>query len=115
MPPPIVLKPSPGLRIVLLVALAMSGLATGLVSAAGLAAVAGGEHTTEDFVLLAVVLVLFAMSAAAFVGVAMRAPWSRWVAIAAGIMVSLTCCGSVFGIPILVTAARAPDLTKQRA
>ena len=49
----------------------------------------------------------------ATIGVAIRAPWSRVVAILAGIGVSVTCVGLVIGIPILVTAARAPDLRRR--
>ena len=33
---------------------------------------------------------------------------ARWVALADGIVISLTCLGLVLGIPIIVAAARAP-------
>ncbi len=101
---------SPGLRIVLIVALAIDALLTGLISLAGTVAVAGGSRTATDFVLLTAFALMFALAVAAIVGVAVRAGWSRWVAIAAGIAISLTCIGLVLAIPILITAARAPDL-----
>jgi len=112
MPPPIVLTPSPGLRIVLLVMLSLNALIAGFFSLFGVLGVAGGANTGADIVLAALFVVLFAVTMLALVGVAMRASWSRWAAIAAGIAVSLTCLGLVLGIPILVTAARAPDLKR---
>jgi hypothetical protein len=110
--PPTPLKPSPGLRIVLLIALSMAMLITGLISLAGVINVASGSHSSGDIEFAAIVLALFAVSTLALVGVAIRAGWSRWAAIAAGIAVSLTCAGLVLGIPIIVTAARAPDLKR---
>jgi len=48
---------------------------------------------------------------AALIGVVIRAAWSRWLAIASGILISWTVVGLLVGVPIVVTAARAPDLT----
>jgi hypothetical protein len=112
MPPPIDLRPSPGLRIVLLTTLAIAMLLTGLFSMFGVLGVAGGAHSSGEIELMAFFIALFAVSTLALVGVAIRAAWSRWAAIAAGIAVSLTCLGLVLGIPIIVTAARAPDLKR---
>jgi hypothetical protein len=112
MPPPIDLRPSPGLRIVLLTALAIAMLLTGLFSMFGVLGVAGGARSSGEIGLMAFFVVLFAVSTLALVGVAIRAAWSRWAAIAAGIAVSLTCLGLVLGIPIIITAARAPDLKR---
>lgn len=112
-PARIVLTPSPGLRIVLLVALIIESLLFGLLALAGVSSVAGGETSAGNVALVAVVVVIFVLAAAATIGVAIRAPWSRVVAILAGVGVSLTCLGLVIGIPILVTAARAPDLRRR--
>jgi hypothetical protein len=118
-PPPsymaIALTPSPGLRIFLLVVLSIAGFLTGLASLFGVLGVAGGANSTGDILFFAAFVVLFAVSLLALVGAAIRARWSRWAAIAAGIALSLTCLGLVLGIPILIAAARAPDLAKHRA
>jgi hypothetical protein len=100
--------PSPGLRIFLLVVLIVDALITGVFTLAGIAAVTTGSTDTSSIVLLLVFIVLFALSVAATIGVAMRSRWARIVAIAAGVAVSLTCLGLVLGIPILVASARAP-------
>ena len=112
-PPPIpsyapaITRPSPSLRIFLLVVLGIAGLITGLFSVFGILGVSSGADSPEDIFLLALFVILFAVSLLALVGVAIRAPWSRPVAIIAGIAVSLTCLGLVLGIPILIAAARA--------
>ena len=113
MPPPVPVVPSPGLRILLLVVLGIGGLLFGLVFLAGVAALTSGSDTTRDFVLFGFVTAIFASQALAFVAVAVRARWSRWAAIVAGVAISLSCVGLILGIPILVAAARAPDLAKQ--
>jgi hypothetical protein len=119
MPPPVSIQPSPGLRIVLIVALCLAALFTGLLL---LVAVFGtvtdsnsGIAISGDIVFLVISLILFVVTLIALVGSAIRARWSRWVAIAAGIALTLTCAGALVGIPILVTAARAPDLTRKPA
>ena len=112
MPPPIDMRPSPGLRIVLLTTLAIVMLITGLFSLFGVLGVAGGARSNADIELAALFVILFATSTLALVGVAVRSWWSRWVAIVVGVVLTLTCLGSVFGIPILITAARAPDLKR---
>ena len=100
-------QPSPGLRPLLIVCLAIEVLVTALFSLAG---VAGETQSPDAFGigLLAAFIVLFALAATALVAVLMRLPWARWVALASGIALSLTCLGAVIGIPIIVTAARAP-------
>jgi hypothetical protein len=110
---PVLLKPSPGLRILLLVELGIAGLITAAFSLFGLLAVTSGANSPEDIFLLALLVLLLAVSLLAFVGVAFRAPWSRAVAIIAGIAVSLTCVGLVLGIPILIAASRA-ELNRAR-
>jgi len=112
-PARIVLTPSPGLRIVLLVALIIESLLFAVVAFAGVASVAGGETGAGNVALVAVVVLIFVLAVAATIGVAIRAPWSRVVAILAGIGISVTCVGLVIGIPILITAARAPDLRRR--
>src|SRR5881628_3827224 len=81
MPPAVAIRPSPGLRIVLLVALSIAGLLFGLVSFAGVAAVSDGQYDSGDILLLSLVGAVFVVSVLALVGVAMRTRWSRWAAI----------------------------------
>ena len=109
------LKPSPGLRIVLIVALALEALLTGFVTLAFILATIQGPSDAFGYILGFVFIAIFVISGLALLGVSLRTTWSRWVAIAAGILISWTCVGLVLGIPILVTAARAPDLTPRRA
>jgi MFS-type transporter involved in bile tolerance (Atg22 family) len=92
----------------LLVVLIVTAVITGLFTLFGLFGVAGGATETASIVLLLVFVVLFALSVAATIGVAMRSRWARIVVIATGVAVSLTCLGLVLGIPILVASARAP-------
>ncbi len=110
------LKPSPGLRIVLIIALALETLLTGFFTLAFIVATA--QQRAGDalgYILGIGSAVIFIISGLALLGVILRTAWSRWTAIAAGILISWTCVGLVLGIPILVTAARAPDLTQRRA
>lgn len=104
------LKPSTGLRIVLIVALAIEFILAGLLSVAFVVAVASSAQDALSYGLGALCLIVLVVSGVALLGAILRTPWSRWVAIAAGILVSWTCIGLLLGIPILVTAARAPDL-----
>jgi len=90
-------KPSPGLRIVLVVIFLITGLQP--------------DRTAVDFILTFAFAVLFGLAVAALIGVVIRAAWSRWLAIASGILISWTVVGLLVGVPIVVTAARAPDLT----
>jgi len=112
-PARIVLTPSPGLRIVLLVALIIECLLFAVLAFAGVASLTSGETGSGNVALVAAVVLIFVVAVAATIGVAIRAPWSRLVAIIAGIGISVTCVGLVIGIPILVTAARAPDLRRR--
>lgn len=109
-PPPATFgwKPSPGLRLFLIVFLVLQALVFGLLTIAGIAAITSGSSDSGSIVFWVVVAALFVLPVAALVGVVMRASWARWVALASGIAVSLTCLGSVFGIPIIVAASRAP-------
>jgi hypothetical protein len=110
---PSYLKPSPGLRIVLLIALSLEVGATGLLAVVFLGStISGGQDNPAlGYVIGGGLGGSFLVSLAAIIGVSMRTVWSRWVAIAAGILISWTCVGAVIGIPVIVTAARAPDLT----
>ena len=102
------LAPSPGLRPFLIVVLVIDAVLTGLCSLAGTFAVIQGPNDSGSILLWVVFVVLFALTVVALVGVVVRARWARWVAIAAGVAISLTCLGLVVGIPIIVAAARAP-------
>lgn len=115
-PPPATFgwKPSPGLRLFLIVFLVVQALVFGLLTIAGIAAITSGPADSGSIVFWVVVAALFVLPVVALVGVLLRAGWARWVALASGIAVSLTCLGSVFGIPIIVAASRAP-LGKPRA
>ena len=113
---PSYLKPSPGLRIVLIVALSLEALLTGFLSFAFILGTA--QQPSGDvfgYLLGFAFLAMFVLSGLALLGVSLRTTWSRWVAIAAGILISWTCVGAVIGIPVLVTAARAPDLTPRKS
>jgi hypothetical protein len=113
-PPPVPPAPASGLRIFLLVVLAISVLVLGVFVLAGLLAFAGGANSLTDYTFAAAVAVLFAAVVIALVGVAIRASWSRVAALLAGLALSMTCFGLLLGIPILVAAWRAPDLSRPR-
>jgi hypothetical protein len=119
MPPPVLVQPSPGLRIVLIVSLSLGAVLTGFLLFVAIFGTVtdsnSGISITGDIVFLAIMVALFVVTVAALVGSVMRARWSRWVAIIAGIALTLTCAGALVGIPVLVTAARAPDLTRKLA
>ena len=112
--PPWYTEPSPGLRIVLLIALSLEVGLSGLTSFVFFGSTIGGS---QDNVFLGYLLGLafaglFVVSLAGIVGVATRAIWGRWMAIAAGILACWTIAGALLGVPILVTAARARDLAR---
>jgi hypothetical protein len=111
---PSYLKPSPGLRIVLLVALGLDVGLTGLLMLIFLIAAVQPERTGVEPILAFAFTALFVMAVAALIGVAIRASWSRWLALASGILISWTVAGLLVGVPIVVCAARAPDLGPRR-
>jgi hypothetical protein len=119
MPPPVVIKPSPGLRIVLIISLSLAALMAGFLLFVAIFGTvsdsSSGISISGDIVFLVITLALFVVTVVALIGSVIRARWSRWVAIGAGIALTLTCAGALVGIPILVTAARAPDLTRKPA
>ncbi|TMD92486.1 MAG: hypothetical protein E6I73_02205 [Chloroflexi bacterium] len=106
------LAPSTGMRTFLLIMLALSTVFTGLLALFGLIGETSptNDSGTTGVVLFIAFLVMFAVSAIALIGVANRASWSRVAAFAAGGVVSLSCLGLVLGIPIIIAAARAPNL-----
>jgi len=113
---PSFLKPAPGLRIVLIVALSLEALLTGFVTLAFILGTAQQPNSDVfGYILGFAFLAMFVLSGLALLGVSLRTAWSRWAAIAAGILISWTCVGLVIGIPVVVTAARAPDLTPRRS
>jgi len=114
-PPPVSMAPSPGLRIFLIVVLGITTAVTGLFALFGVLGVAGGANDTAAITVAAAFVVLLLASVIALVGVSIRASWARLAAILAGVAVSITCLGLVLGIPILVAAARAPDLSRPRS
>ncbi|HXC77757.1 MAG TPA: hypothetical protein VNU19_11960 [Candidatus Acidoferrum sp.] len=107
-------KPTLGLRILLLVLLAVVGMICGLFSFFGLLGISNGATSPGDLFFAAVVLFLCVASLLAFGGIVIRASWARPLAIVAGTAISLTCFGMVIGIPILIAASRA-NLSRQRA
>ena len=109
--------PSPGLRTFLLVFLGLDAGLTGLLSLFGTlgevqnlsqASAREDPNFVAGIIFWLVFVALFGLAIVAIVGVARRSPWARWVALADGIVISLTCLGLVLGIPIIVAAARAP-------
>jgi len=116
-PPPTHLPaPSPGLRPFLIVMLAIGDAVTGLFAVFGLLAgldylgLFGSQDAADPgaVALIFFFFALFALMVAATVGVVRRTRWGRWVAIAAGGALCVTCLGTVIGIPIMVSAIRAP-------
>ena len=106
-------KPTLGLRILLLVMLAVTGMISALFSFFGLLGVSNGYIIPGDILFAAVVLFLFGASLLAFAGILIQASWARPAAIIAGTAISLTCLGMVVGIPILIAASRA-NLSRAR-
>jgi len=102
------LAPARGLRVFLIVMLAVTSLLFGLLGIIGTIAVTGGDTSALSISLWLLFIALFILSVLGLVGVLRRSAWGRWVALAAGIAVCVTCLGSVIGIPIIVAAARAP-------
>jgi hypothetical protein len=119
MPPPLVISPSPGLRVFLLVMLVIASVIWGLLTVFGILGESQNFSSAQknDFysglVFFGIIAVLVLVSLTATIGVFARTSWARWAAIAAGIASSLTCLGLIIGIPILVAAARAPGLAKK--
>jgi hypothetical protein len=107
------LAPAPGLRIFLLVFLVLTAVVSGLFTLAGALAISSGSTDSGSLIFFSIFVVLLGLSLAATIGVARRSPWSRVVAILAGVAVSLTCLGLVLGIPILVAAIRAAGLSRR--
>src|SRR2546426_10684726 len=102
--PPSPVARASGLRIFLLVVLAIAALIFGVLVLAGLLAVANGSNSSSVYTFTASVAVLFAASVVALVGVSIRASWSRVGAVLAGGAVSVAGLGSVSGVPIIVGA-----------
>ncbi len=103
------------LGLVLIVALSLEALLTGFVTLAFILGTAQQPNSDVFGYLLGFAfLAMFVLSGLALLGVSLRTAWSRWAAIAAGILISWTCVGLVIGIPVVVTAARAPDLTPRK-
>ena len=106
------LQPSPGLRPFLIVVLVIDAVLFGLLSLFGTIGeyqlISEGQGDVSGVVLWLVFVVPFVLAVVALVAVLRRTAWARWVALAAGIAVTLTCLGSVVGIPIIVAASRAP-------
>ena len=99
-------KPSPGLRVVLIVFLALEVLASALLSFAFIiAAIAGGQELF-GYGLGFFVLLTFSVSGIALVTVLIRTSWSLWLAFGAGILMSWWVVGAVIGIPVVVCALR---------
>jgi hypothetical protein len=95
------------------VVLALSTTLTGLIALVG---VIGEASPTNDsgitgIVLLTAFVIMFGTSTLALIGVAMRTSWCRVAAIVAGVAVSLSCLGIVLGVPIIISAALAHNLT----
>jgi hypothetical protein len=125
MPPPLVITPSPGLRVFLLVMLVIASVIWGLLTLFGILGVSQNATQSASFnsaqwndfygglVFFGIIAVLFLISLIATIGVFARTSWARWAAVAAGVASCLTCLGLIIGIPILVAAARAPGLAKK--
>src|SRR2546428_13070714 len=82
--PPSPVARASGLRIFLLVVLAIAALIFGVLVLAGLLAVANGSNSSSAYTFTASGPVLVAASVVALVGVSIRGSWSREAAILAG-------------------------------
>ena len=99
-------KPSPGLRIALIVFLALEVVISGLLSLVFLIAAAGGGQDLLSYGLGFFVLLTFTVSGIALVAELTRATWSHWMAIAAGVLMGWWVVGAIIGLPVLVCAGR---------
>ena len=106
-------RPLPGLRIALLVCLALATAGTGFMVLGAALTVSSGDFGPMDFALGFAFVAMFGLSIASIVGVSMRTVWAKWLAIGCGLLISWTVVGLLLGIPIIVTAARAPDLMRR--
>ena len=108
---------SSGLRILLLIALGLEVPLTGVFTVVLLGSAIGGyqENPELAYTLGVASAFMFGLSVVAIVGVVLRTSWSRWVAIASGLLICWTVVGLVLGIPIVVAAARASDLPRIRS
>src|SRR2546428_13060801 len=106
--PPSPVARASGLRIFLLVVLAIAALIFGVLVLAGLLAVANGSNSSSVYTFTALVAVLFAASVVALLGVSIRAPWSPVAAILAGGLVSWNGIGGLRGGPDISVPAPAP-------
>jgi hypothetical protein len=111
--------PSPGLRTFLLLVLGIAAVVTSALGALGTFALAdyagmagpydGAPIEMLDYVLIGYFWLAAGATLAATAGVAVRGGTvARVVTIVAGVILSVSCVGSVLGIPMLVAAIRAP-------
>src|SRR2546425_12557489 len=107
--PPSPVARASGLRIFLLVVLAIAALIFGVLVLAGLLAVANGSNSSRVYTFTASVAVLFAASVVALVGVSIRASWSRVAAILAGGAISMELIGAVLWSPDHVVGVPGSD------
>lgn len=101
--------PTPTARVVVIVALAVAVVLTGLLGIVGTLGVTGGDRSATSIILWLVFVLAFLLSAAALAGVLLRKEWGRWIAVVTGALLSLTFCGAVVGLPIIFGAVRMPS------
>lgn len=104
--PPWYAKPSPGLRVVLIVFLGLETLIAGLFAVVFTFAALSGGQGLLSYGLGAFVWLTFVVSGVALAGVLVGASWSRSMAFASGVLMSWWIVGAFVGIPVMVCAAR---------
>ena len=89
MPPPLDLKPSPGLRpfliVMLAVATAIWGFMTLFATLGDIQGISEGQTDPGPYVLWIVFSLLLGLAVAGVVGVVRRSSWARWVSLAPGL------------------------------
>jgi len=105
-------RPTPGLRTALLACLAITSVIFGGISLIGLIAVTSTSFDPSTLPFFGVCFTLFGLSLASTIAVSLQRRPSKLLAIITGIALCLTCVGAVLGIPILITASRATNLSR---
>ncbi len=106
-------RPTPGLRTALLACLVIASVIFGGISLVGLIAVSGSSSDPSTLPFFGVCFTLFGLSLASTIAVSLQRRPSKLLAIITGVALCLTCVGAVLGIPILITASRATNLTRR--
>jgi hypothetical protein len=106
-------RPTPGLRTALSACLVITSVIFGGISLVGLIAVSSGSFDPSTLPFLGICFILFGLSLASTIAVSLQRRPAKLLTIITGIALCLTCVGAVLGIPILITASRATNLSRR--